>query len=167
MESLNIGIISGILSSWIFWAILNLLVTPRITADNQIQYSGKKRYVRIYNKSWFTVYNVTFYIKYTYDDGNCFFRTDVPLPYLEKGKGVYNLELNKNSGRLLKDNVKNSEGDPLQKRTVNSMPVEKFFLQNTGTIVLAITYQSRFGIRRTIAPITYTYSKEPGFLEEV
>lgn len=152
MQSLMIGVLSGIVSSFLFWIVLNVCVPPHIHADDQIQYNNRKKYVRIYNKSCLSVYEVICYIEYKYNDGNRFFRTDKPLPYLEKKRGIYHVVLNRNSGKPIQDDIAPKSD---QSGSKSIMPVEKFFSQPKGTITLTVTYQTRFGIKRTVAPIVY------------
>lgn len=84
LQSLIIGIASGILSSVLFWIVLNVWFTARIQTDDQIQHSKRKKYIRVYNKSWFSVYEVTCYIEYKFNDGTSFFRKDNALPLWKK-----------------------------------------------------------------------------------
>ena len=164
INPLVIGIVSGIASSLLAWIVLNVWFTSRLKTDDQIQYSKKKMFIRVYNKSWINVFEVTCRIKYIYSDGDVFFRTDQTIPFLERRTGEYNVVLNGNSGKPIPSS-KNRKTDAVNnERNIesnNTMPVEKFFLQSTGTIILTITYQNRFGIKSTLPPIKLKYSKEP------
>lgn len=164
LQSLIIGIASGIFSSVLFWIVLNVWFTARIQTDDQIQHSKRKKYIRVYNKSLFSVYEVTCYIEYKFNDGTSFFRKDNALPYLEKRRGKYNVVLNGNSGKLIRNTTKSGQNSSKTEKgtsTEYKMPVEKFFSQSKGTIILTITYQNRFGVKRTIAPVVLDYNSEP------
>lgn len=141
---LILGIISGLISSLLGWIILNFFLTPSIETDNQIQHGKRKKYIRIYNKSRFNVYEVICYIEYKYADGSNYFRTDRTMPCLAKKDGEYKVIL---TGR----SPENSKKD---------QSVMDFFEQTKGEIVVTVTYQNRFGIKKTTKPIPFTYTND-------
>lgn len=145
---LIIGLASGILSSLLFWIILNFLLIPSIKTDDQIQSSKHRQYIRVYNKSHLNIFEVICYIEYKYADGSNYFRTDRTLPCLVKRNGVYIVRLNgKSPYKSKKDDF-----------------VEQFFAQTKGEIVITITYQNRFGIKKTSKPITLPYQNNENVL---
>lgn len=140
--SLVIGLISGILSSLLFWIVLNFLLTPSIKTDDQIQSNKHKQYIRVYNNSHFNVFEVICYLKYEHFNGSTYFRTDRTLPFLLKRGGMYVVRLDGRS-------PEKSKKDDF---------VESFFAQTKGKITVTITYQNRFGIKKTTDPIVLSYS---------
>jgi hypothetical protein len=142
---LVIGLISGIISSLLFWLILNVWLIPEIETDKKIQYGKRNKYIRVYNKSHFNVFEVISFIEYKFINGASYYRTDKTIPYLIKKKGEYVVVL---SGKSQID--KNS----------NNTTVEDFFNQKKGEIVITVTYQNRFGIKKTTKPISILYSND-------
>ena len=142
---LVIGLISGIISSLLFWLILNVWLIPEIETDKKIQYGKRNKYIRVYNKSLFNVFEVISFIEYKFINGASYYRTDKTIPYLIKKKGEYVVVL---SGKSQID--KNS----------NNTTVEDFFNQKKGEIVITVTYQNRFGIKKTTKPISILYSND-------
>lgn len=142
-----IGICSGIVSSLIFWILLNIISIPKIQIDDEVQYGRRKNYLRIYNKSFVDVYEVVCYIEYRYNEASSFYRTTNTLPNLKRRIGKYTISLgrNANSSRMGKDVSKTDD----------------FFSKDKGTIVITLTYQNRFGIKRTLKPKSIEYIKEP------
>lgn len=127
--SLFIGIVSGILSSLIFWFIFNVVFFPSVTSDDQIQSKKEKEYIRVYNKSCFNVYGVVCRIEYVFASGHKFFRTDQTIPYLHKKDGWYRVILN------------------------GSQETNSFFEKGEGQVIIVITYQNRFGMKTSTKPI--------------
>lgn len=142
---LIIGLISGILSSVLFWLVLNVWLIPDIETDKKIQHGKRNKYIRVYNKSHFNVFEVISFIEYKFINGASYYRTDKTIPYLIKEKGEYVVVL---SGKSQID--KNS----------NNTTVEDFFNQKKGEIVVTVTYQNRFGIKKTTKPISIIYSND-------
>lgn len=120
---LVIGLISGIISSLLFWLILNVWLIPEIETDKKIQYGKRNKYIRVYNKSHFNVFEVISFIEYKFINGASYYRTDKTIPYLIKKKGEYVVVL---SGKSQID--KNS----------NNTTVEDFFNQKKGEIVIGV-----------------------------
>lgn len=145
--SILLGVISGVISSFITWLILNIIVVPRIKVDDEIQYGKRKNYIRIYNKSLLDVYEVVCYIEYKLANDTSFYRMDNPLPNLKKKTGKYVVSLGRNMCE-----AKNKKG---------VSKTDSFFSQDKGTIIITVTYQTRFGIKHTINPIKIKYIKEP------
>lgn len=142
---LIIGLISGVLSSALFWLILNVWLIPSIETDKKIQHGKRNKYIRVYNKSCFNVFEVVSFIEYKFINGASYYRTDKTIPYLSKKKGEYVVVL---SGKSQID--KNS----------NNTTVEDFFNQKKGEIIVTVTYQNRFGIKKTTNPISIFYSND-------
>lgn len=142
---LIIGLVSGILSSLLFWLILNVWLIPSIATDRQIQHGKRNKYIRVYNKSCFNVYEVVSYIEYRLMNGASYYRTDKTIPYLTKKKGEYVVVL---SGKSQID------------KNTNNTSVEDFFNQKKGEIIVTVTYQNRFGIKKTTKPISIIYSND-------
>lgn len=142
---LLIGLLSGLLSSALFWLILNVWLIPNIETDKEIQYGKRNKYIRVYNRSRFNVFEVISYIEYRYINGASYYRTDKTIPYLTKEKGKYIVVL---SGKSQID--KNS----------NITTVDDFFNQKKGVIIVTVTYQNRFGIKKTTKPISIPYSND-------
>ena len=146
INSIAIGVFSGIISSLIVWILLNVVSIPRIQIDDEKQYGKRRNYLRVYNKSWLDVFEVVFYVEYQLSDGSSFFRTANPLPNLKRKTGKYIIPLGRNISTL---------------QPKNNSKTDVFFLQSKGTIVVTITYQNRFGIKRTCKPKKIEYIKEP------
>lgn len=145
---LIIGLISGILSSVLFWLVLNVWLIPSIETDKKIQHGKRNKYIRVYNKSCFNVYEVISHIEYRLKDGASYYRTDRTIPYLNKKNGEYVVVL---SGKSQID------------KNTNNTSVEDFFKQKKGEIIVTVTYQNRFGIKKTTKPISITYLNDEDF----
>lgn len=142
---LIIGLVSGVLSSVLFWLVLNVWFIPCIETDEKIQYGKRTKYIRVYNNSRFNVFEVISYIEYKFINGTSYYRTDKTIPYLSKRNGEYVVTL---SGKSKND--KNS----------NNTSVEDFFNQKKGNLIITVTYQNRFGIKKTTKPISISYSND-------
>lgn len=136
LYSLLIGIGSGIISSFLFWLILNIVFFPKVSVDDQIQSKNGKEYIRVFNRSWLNVYGVVCRIEYVFENGHKFFRTDQTIPYLHKKDGWYRVILN------------------------GSQETNSFFEKGGGEIIIVITYQNRFGIKTSTKPCCLKCSGE-------
>lgn len=145
INSIIIGVLSGIISSLIVWMLLNVISIPRIQIDDEIQYGKRKNYLRIYNKSWLDVFEVVYSVEYQFSDGSYFFRTANPIPNLKRKEGRGTIPLGRNTSTM---------------QSKNNSKTDAFFLQSKGTIVVTITYQNRFGVKRTCKPKKIEYIKE-------
>lgn len=146
ISTIVVGVLSGIISSLIVWVLLNIFTIPRVQIDNEIQYGKRRNYLRIYNKSWINIFEVVCYVEYLYSDGSSFFRMDNPVPTIRKRTGKYIINLGRNINTT--ENPKNFS------------KTDYFFNQKEGTIVVTITYQNRFGVKRALQPKNIEYIKE-------
>lgn len=144
--SIVIGVFTGIISSLIAWVLLNILLIPQVQIDDEIQYGRQKNYLRIYNKSRLDVFEVVCYLEYKHHDGSSFFRTTDPLPNLKRKTGKHAITLGRN--------VSSS----LSSKSISK--TDTFFMQDNGIITVTITYQNRFGVKRTLKPKNINYTKE-------
>lgn len=123
----------GCLSSLIVWWLINIVLSPRLKIENEIQYPKKsKKYVRVKNWTCFNAYDVCFTIEYS-RKGNkldSYISTGTIIPSIERGE-TYFLELK-------------SKSDDEHKC------VETFFTDQNekNTLVITAVYQSKIGIKK-------------------
>ena len=140
-KAIIIGVISGLISSWLFWLLLNYILAPSISTDKKIQHGKFKKYIRIYNENkLFDAYEIVCYIEYIYHDENKntqkLYRTSLTLPILKHSGGEHHIHLN------------------------GSVDTEKVFDDPDAILNMTITYQNKLGIKKTIPLHNLTNSDE-------
>lgn len=124
-----IEIVSGCISSILVWWILNIILTPSLEIDDNIQYKRDKRYIRVKNRSWFNIYDVVCSVEFCQGSKkDSYKRTDSPLPFLEHCNGVYAIPLS---------------GDEYTNRFFEN-------IDEQSKVNITITYQNKFGVKKTI-----------------
>ncbi len=136
-----IGVVSGLISSWLFWSLLNYVLVPTISSDKKIQHGKYKKYIRIYNENvLFDAYEVICYIEYIYHDANNkiqrLYRTSLTLPVLKHSGGEHNVHLN------------------------GSKETEQVFNDPNACLNITITYQNKLGVKKTIPILNMKNNEE-------
>lgn len=132
----------GCMSSLIVWWVINIVLSPLILIDNNIQYrKGEKKYVRIKNNSSFDAYNVLFRIEFRIDNNpdNSVKSTMTPIPSIKKGEVAW-LEL---QSKDKEDFVTNFFAIPNEKNriVIDAFYESKFGVKRTSTRKISLTYQ--------------------------
>lgn len=120
-------IVSGLLTGIILWLLFNVLLTPTIEIGDEIVFNGKKRYIKVWNKSRFDIYEVVYRVEYWYGEAEKVYkRTNNPIPYLEKNGGMLAIPLGG-------DNYSN-----------------QFFenINDNSHIIIFIFFQNKYGVKK-------------------
>ena len=124
---LMMEIVSGLLTGIILWLLFNVLLTPTIEIGDEIVFNGKKRYIKVWNKSRFDIYEVVYRVEYWYGEAEKVYkRTNNPIPYLEKNGGMLAIPLGG-------DNYSN-----------------QFFenINDNSHIIIFIFFQNKYGVKK-------------------
>lgn len=129
----------GCVSSLIVWWLINIVLSPRLKIEKDLQYPNKKKCIRIKNWTCFDAYNVRIKTEYRINGNklDSYISTGEIIPSIER-RETYLFEL-----ALKNDYVKSFFSGP----------------NENSRLIITIVFQSKFGVK-TRKTRTILFNKE-------